>query len=246
MKESYGTLSETISALKKDGYALDFNAQQQRIICHQRNTVLSPEDFEIDIVYRFEGASNPDDQSILYAISSAKFDMKGLIVNGYGISADAATDAIIARLKTHPENPAELSFFKKEMTKDKSNEATPLRPYGNRLLNASLVEIDLNKFINELKQEPSWTNSDRNSMTVFKSNNMTVVLIGLHVNAELKTHTAKGHISVQLLDGEIKFITEQQTVSLEKGQMICLQENIPHSVLAIKESFFLLTMMINY
>ncbi len=105
MQESYGTLSETINGLKKDGYPLDLNVQQERIVCHQTNTVLSPEDFEIDKVYRFEGASNPDDLSVLYAISSSKFDMKGVLVNGYGISADAATDAIIARLKTHPDNP---------------------------------------------------------------------------------------------------------------------------------------------
>ncbi|MFZ1800331.1 MAG: cupin domain-containing protein [Chitinophagaceae bacterium] len=128
---------------------------------------------------------------------------------------------------------------------NKSNEATVLRPEGDRILNASLVEIDLNKYIAELKQETTWAESDRNSITVFKSNNMTIVLIGLRANAELKTHVAKGHINVQVLDGEIKFTAEQQTVSMEKGVMISLQENIPHSVLAIKESFFLLTMMIN-
>lgn len=101
MKESYGTLSETISGLKNDGYTLDFNVQQERIAFHQTNSVLSPDDFEIVKVYRFEGASNPDDLSVLYAISSSKFDMKGVLVNGYGISADTATDSIIARLKTH-------------------------------------------------------------------------------------------------------------------------------------------------
>ena len=129
--------------------------------------------------------------------------------------------------------------------KNKSNEATELRPEGDRVLNAPLVEIDLNKFIAELKQETTWTESDRNSITVFKSDNVTIVLLGLHANAELKTHTGKGHISLQVLDGEIKFTAEQQTVSMEKGQMVSLQENIPHSVLAIKESFFLLTMMIS-
>jgi len=130
--------------------------------------------------------------------------------------------------------------------KNKANEATAQRPDGDRLLNASLIEIDLNKFIVELKQETTWADSDRNSITVFKSYNTTIVLIGVHANAELKTHIAKGHISIQILEGEIQFTAEQQTVSLEKGQMIYLQENIPHSVLAIKESFFLLTMMINY
>ena len=128
---------------------------------------------------------------------------------------------------------------------DKSNEATTLRPEGERMLNARLVEIDLNKFIAELKQESSWADSDRNSITVFKSNTSTIVLIGLHKNAELKEHTSIGNISVQVLEGEINFVAEQQTLSLAKGQMITLEANIPHSVTAMKESFFLLTLVIN-
>jgi hypothetical protein len=104
MKESYGTLSETINGLKKEGYSLDFNVRGERIFYHHTNTELLPNDFKIDKVYRFEGASNPDDQSVLYAISSSNFNVKGVLVNGYGISADAATDAIIRKLKTHPDH----------------------------------------------------------------------------------------------------------------------------------------------
>lgn len=243
MKENYGTLSETIGGLKKDGYTLDFNVQEDRMVCHQINAVLSPEYFVIDKVYRFEGSSNPDDQSVLYAISSSKFDVKGLLVNGYGISADPATDAIIAKLKTHHEESTTKIFIKNEAMKDKSNEATTLRPEGDRILNASLVEIDLNKFIVELKQEITWAESDRNSITVFKSDYMTIVLIGLHAQAELKEHSAKGIINVQVLEGEIDFTADHKTVSIGKGQMISLHKTIPHSVLAVKESFFLLTMV---
>lgn len=101
MKENYGTLSETINGLRKEGYTLDFNISKERIVCHQTNAEFKPEDFEIDKVYRFEGASNPDDQAVLYAISSANFGVKGVLVNGYGISADEATDAIITKLKIH-------------------------------------------------------------------------------------------------------------------------------------------------
>jgi len=128
---------------------------------------------------------------------------------------------------------------------NKSNEATALRPERERILNARLVEIDLNKFMAELKQETTWADSDRNSITVFKSNTSTIVLIGLHKNAELKEHNAIGNISVQVLEGEINFVAEQQTFSMVKGQMITLAANIPHSVTALKESFFLLTMLIN-
>ncbi|CAN5180054.1 hypothetical protein BH09DEP1_BH09DEP1_7360 [soil metagenome] len=102
MKESYGTLSETINALKKEGYTIDFNIHGEYLVCHQADIILSPEDFEIDKTFRFEGESNPDDQSILYAISSPKFGTKGLLVNGYGISSDEISNTLIERLKTHP------------------------------------------------------------------------------------------------------------------------------------------------
>ena len=43
---------------------------------------------------------------------------------------------------------------------DKSNEATPQRLEGDRLLDASLVTMDLNKFIEQLKNESTWKESE--------------------------------------------------------------------------------------
>lgn len=102
MREYYGTMSAAISGLWNEGYTLDFNIQGEREVSNQTSSVLSADEFEIDLVYRFEGATNPDDQSILYAISSKRSSIKGVLVNGYGISSDAATDAIISHLRTHP------------------------------------------------------------------------------------------------------------------------------------------------
>ncbi len=99
MKEFYGTLSETINGLKEEGYILDFNIRESCLVCLQNNTSLSTDDFEIDKVYRFEGESNTDDESILYAISSSNSGVKGLLVNGYGISSDNISDVLIAKLK---------------------------------------------------------------------------------------------------------------------------------------------------
>lgn len=101
LQESFGTLSETINALIKLGYNHDFNIQEECIVCHQANVKLSPDDFQIDKIYRFEGESNPDDQSILYVISSLKFNIKGTLVNGYGISSDQGTSKVIEKLETH-------------------------------------------------------------------------------------------------------------------------------------------------
>lgn len=101
MKESFGTVSETINGLRKEGYTLNFNIRQDCIICHRTNTVLSPDDFEIDKTYRFEGESNPDDEAIVYAISAPKSGVKGVLVNAYGIYADDASAALVEKLQRH-------------------------------------------------------------------------------------------------------------------------------------------------
>jgi len=128
---------------------------------------------------------------------------------------------------------------------NKSNDATPQRPDGERILNAPLVKMNLNEFIKQIKSETTWADSDRNSVTIFKSETMRIVIIGLHENAELKPHKANGLTSVQVLEGKIEFTAEQQSTQIEKGQMIALQENITHSVRALTESFFLLTLAMN-
>lgn len=101
LQESFGTLSETINGLIKLGYTHDFNIKDECIICQGTHDALSPDDFQIDHVYRFEGESDPEYQSILYAISSTKYNVKGTLVNGYGISSDASTSKLIEKLETH-------------------------------------------------------------------------------------------------------------------------------------------------
>ena len=124
---------------------------------------------------------------------------------------------------------------------EKFNEATSQRSQDH-LLDAPLVSIDIPALTAQLKQEPTWKESDRNSITVFKTNGMRIVLIGLRAGAEMAKHTANGHISLQVLEGQIKFTTADKSVELSKGLMLVLHQSIPHSVLAIKETIFLLTL----
>jgi quercetin dioxygenase-like cupin family protein len=125
---------------------------------------------------------------------------------------------------------------------EKSNEATVTRPQGNRIMDAALVAIDIPSFSKQIKNEKPWNNSDRNAITVFKTNGLRIVLIALHKNAEMTEHTADGMISLQVLEGKILFTTKEQAVELGKGQMLALHENVPHSVLANEETIFLLTL----
>ena len=125
---------------------------------------------------------------------------------------------------------------------EKFNEATQQRPEGDRVMDAAMVTIDLPSFIEQIKQESPWKDKDRNAITVFKTNGMRIVLIALHAGAEMKTHTADGIISVQVIDGRMKFNADNQSVELNKGQMLALHKGIQHSVLAVEETIFLLTL----
>ena len=125
---------------------------------------------------------------------------------------------------------------------EKSNEATPQRPQGDRIVDAPLVTIDLRSFTEQIRDEKAWKDSDRNAITVFKTDGLRIVLIALHKNAEMKKHTADGMISVQLLEGQILFTTGEQSVELGKGEMLALHGGVPHSVLAKEETIFLLTL----
>lgn len=131
--------------------------------------------------------------------------------------------------------------FKTNLMEAKHNESTELRPEGGRLMDAPVVPIDVPEFIKKIKNEPTWQKSDRNAMTIYKTNGMRIVLIALHEDAVLEKHTANGIISVQVLEGEINFTAADQPVVLRRGQMIALHRGVPHAVAAIKESVFLLT-----
>ena len=125
---------------------------------------------------------------------------------------------------------------------EKSNEATVLRPLGNRTIDASLVTIDLFSSIEQIKKEKKWKETDRNAITVFKTNGLRIVLIALRKGAEMVKHVANGLISVQVLEGKIEFTTDERTVKLGKGQMLALHEGIPHSLLAKKKAIVLLSL----
>jgi uncharacterized Fe-S cluster protein YjdI len=97
--EHYETLSGAIAALKREGYTEDFNLRQNCIECGEGSFTIFHDEFKIDKFYRFEGDTDPGDESILYAISSDKYGLKGVLVNGYGVSTEALTDEMLHTLK---------------------------------------------------------------------------------------------------------------------------------------------------
>lgn len=96
--EPNNTLLQTMNDLRKEGYVEDFNLKQNCLECRDGQYKIFANDFKVDKYFRFEGESNPSDSAILYAISSDKHHLKGVLVNAYGIYSDAATDEMMDKL----------------------------------------------------------------------------------------------------------------------------------------------------
>lgn len=96
--EPMTTVSQVINKLREEGYTTDFNPGINCLVCHQNMLQLHPDDFVVDRHYRFEGPSDPGDEAIVYAVSSEKHNVKGVVVDGYGIYNDDETTKIMKTL----------------------------------------------------------------------------------------------------------------------------------------------------
>jgi hypothetical protein len=98
---TYDTVSQAVEGLKQRGYSLDFNLAENCLICEGKKFQAS--DFTIVEFHRFEGDSDPSDEAVVYAVES-KDGKKGVLVNGYGISAESTGADIANKLNVHIKN----------------------------------------------------------------------------------------------------------------------------------------------
>lgn len=99
--ESYDTVVAALEGLKARGYTLDFNLAFDNIICKDNDICLNPNQFEIKEVYRFEGQTNPDDEDVVYGISSLDGKIKGSLTSAYGLYAEGLSTEMVQKLARH-------------------------------------------------------------------------------------------------------------------------------------------------
>jgi hypothetical protein len=97
----YNNLVEATNDLMKRGYTENLSLEGDTVDDKEKKVQMTADDFEIDEFYRFEGASNPDDNSIVYAVTSRKYGLKGVLVNAFGTYANNSASAIEAKLHHH-------------------------------------------------------------------------------------------------------------------------------------------------
>jgi hypothetical protein len=93
------SLSYVMNKAVEDGYKANFEATKKGIKEIDSGKVYEPETLHVVNFYRFEGASDPADNSILYVIE-ANDGVKGTLVDAYGAYSDPDVDKVIKKIPT--------------------------------------------------------------------------------------------------------------------------------------------------
>lgn len=99
--KTYETVTEALKDLKLRGFTTDFNIAFDKLICSENKICLNPNEFEITEVHRFEGATDPGDENVVYAVESKEGTVKGTITSAFGTYADTVSNEMIQKLSMH-------------------------------------------------------------------------------------------------------------------------------------------------
>jgi hypothetical protein len=98
------TLSECLEISLDRGYTENFGVIDSGLTTDDEKSVYTPEDIMITNFYRFEGNSNPDDNSILRLIETDN-GKKGTLIDAYGVYADTQVSNFVRRVEDFHKRP---------------------------------------------------------------------------------------------------------------------------------------------
>ena len=113
----------------------------------------------------------------------------------------------------------------------------------DRPFNGSLRTFDLPTLIEKMKRENTWDKGGLNAKILMNKPNKQIVLTVLHKGTEINSFQSNDSITIQVIEGELKFHTQNESITLEKGQMLTLQENIDYSLTTKAETVLLFTII---
>jgi len=129
-KTAMTTLVKCTNNLQTEGYTENFVVKQNGIEALSLKKEYKPWQVKINSFYRFEGESDPADNSILYAIETED-GVKGMIVDAYGVYSNSLIDEFIRKVPVIEKSPHEhdppglLNRLFKKFRRKKMEEAPP-------------------------------------------------------------------------------------------------------------------------
>ena len=92
------TLREAIRRLETRGFRDALRARPDGLLYRGRDELVAPEELIVEETVRFEGESDPADESILFALRSRDGRVRGTFLATYGTRIDPGSAAVLERL----------------------------------------------------------------------------------------------------------------------------------------------------
>ncbi|MFA5046869.1 MAG: hypothetical protein WC542_13170, partial [Paludibacter sp.] len=105
----------------------------------------------------------------------------------------------------------------------------------------SLVNINMPSIIENMKHYYLGSDEDLNSRILLKSQTKNVILTVAHRGTEIESFQSADSVTFQILEGKLRLRTRRNSVLLNKGQHLTLNEKIKYSLTTTEDSAFLLT-----
>ncbi len=92
------TLVASINSFVQKGYEEDYKALENGLKALKSGKIYQPGEVKVVDFHRFEGNSNPEDESILYAIETTDGG-KGTLVDAFGPGSDGKVNAFMQQVE---------------------------------------------------------------------------------------------------------------------------------------------------
>lgn len=92
------TLTSCVNKVVKDGYTDSFKVNRQGLYSCAKDRYFRPEEVKVINFYRFEGQSDPADNTIMYVIETSD-GLKGTLIDAYGPYADEAVNTFMKEVE---------------------------------------------------------------------------------------------------------------------------------------------------
>jgi len=109
----------------------------------------------------------------------------------------------------------------------------------------SSVLFDLPALVEKLKLEQSWVKDGLKSMILLKTPDEQIILTAMHDQTEISSFQSNESITFQIIEGKLTFHSHNESITLDKGQLLTLHENIKYSLTTKEETILLLTIASN-
>jgi hypothetical protein len=98
------TLSECLNEAVDNGYTENFRLENGRLMTEDSKVSYGHAEVAIPNFYRYEGYSDPQDNSILYLIETTD-GTRGTLVDSYGVDSDASVSNFVQKIRDINKKP---------------------------------------------------------------------------------------------------------------------------------------------